>query len=167
MAARLSEDATALARLGGLQLPLGGLDFQYGLQPERTRIIREGIESALAELMPETCVIPLGLLHPDHEEVRRIAALVAANAHAPVDWIVYEDLPYGPNDVLGEHHRVAFDAYDGTGFQLTEIAPELGEMDPKSGAVEGYKSQLRALRKDPAFDEKIVAEKYWSLSLNR
>jgi LmbE family N-acetylglucosaminyl deacetylase len=166
IAARLSEDATALAILGGRQLPIGGLDFQYGPQPGRARIIREGIESALADLMPKTCVIPLGLLHPDHEEVRRIAALVAANAHTPVDWVVYEELPYGPHDVLGEQHRAAFDAYHAAGFQLTEIAPELGEMDVKSGAVEGYKSQLRALRKDPDFDEMLVVERYWSLSLN-
>jgi LmbE family N-acetylglucosaminyl deacetylase len=167
IAARLSEDATALVILRGRQLPVGGLDFQYGPQPERAKIIREGIESAVADLMPKTCVIPLGLLHPDHEEVRRIATLVAASDHAPVDWIVYEELPYGPDDVLGEHHRAAFDAYHAAGFQLTEIAPELGELDVKSGAVEGYKSQLRALRQDPDFDEKIVAERYWSLSLNR
>ena len=90
-------------------------------------------------------MIPLGLLHPDHMEVRRIAALVAANVHSRVDWIVYEDLPYGPNDTLGEQHDAAFAAYHSAGFQLTEIAPELGEMGVKSGAVEAYESQLRAL----------------------
>jgi LmbE family N-acetylglucosaminyl deacetylase len=117
--------------------------------------------------MPISCVIPLGLLHPDHEEVRRIAALVAANAHSAADWIVYEDLPYGPNDTLGQQHDAAFAAYRAAGFTLTEITPELGAIEVKSGAVEGYQSQLRVLKQDPDFDRKIISERYWSLSLNR
>ncbi len=169
VAARLLEDATALERLGAFQRPVGGLDHQYvvqyGPQPERATIIREGIEAALADLMPSTCVIPLGLEHHDHKEVRRIAAGVAAEARFPLDWIVYEELPYGPGDKLGEHHDAAFAAFRADGFRLAEIVPELGEMDLKSDAVEGYQSQLRALRQDPNFDRKIITERFWSLSL--
>jgi len=171
VAARLREDATALERLGAHQLPIAGLDSQYtvayGPQPERAGMIREGIDSAIADLGPNACLMPLGLRHDDHKEVRRIAALVAANTNASMDWVVYEDLPYGQNDTLGENHDSAFAAYRAAGFRLTELAPELGAMAVKSDAVEAYESQLLALRQDPDFDQKIISERYWSLGLNR
>jgi hypothetical protein len=119
ISARLIEDAAALDVVSAHQRPVAGLDSQYGPQPERAAIIRDGIESALADLTPKMCVIPLGLQHEDHKETRRVATLVAANTRVATEWVVYEELPYGPNDELNEHHNVAFAAFSAAGFQTS------------------------------------------------
>ncbi len=129
--------------------------------------MRDGINCALTELLPARCLIPLGLQHDDHIAVRRAASLVAASTEAPLEWIVYEDLPYGPNDRRYFHDRYSKEAlasYSSAGFVLTEIELDLGSMDMKAEAVEKYRSQLRGLRQDPDFDQKIVDERYWALS---
>ena len=116
---------------------------------------------------PSQCLIPLGLQHDDHREVRRVALLVAASTPALLEWIVYEDLPYGPNDRLYSHDQFGKEAlasYSSAGFVLTEIELDLGSVDMKADAVEHYQSQLRGLRLDPDFDQKIVEERYWALS---
>jgi LmbE family N-acetylglucosaminyl deacetylase len=165
VAARLSEDRAALGVLNAQQRTVDGLDDQYGPQPGRTGIIRAGIESALAELEPHSCAIPLGLQHPDHIEVRRIALLVAAQASSATVWTVYEDLPYGPNDPSGQFHNDAFTAFAEAGFLLRELQPELDPtMRIKAAAAECYQSQLRAMRRfNPNFDRDIETERYWSL----
>jgi LmbE family N-acetylglucosaminyl deacetylase len=167
VAARLLEDSAAVASLGAKQRLIGGLDSQYGKQPRRAAIIGDGIETALTELLPTRCLIPLGLQHDDHREVRRAAVRVAANSQAPVEWIVYEDLPYGPDDRRYFHNQYseeALAAYSSAGFVLSEIELDLGPPDMKADAVERYQSQLRGLRQDPDFDQKIVQERYWALS---
>ena len=165
VAARLSEDQAALGLLSAQQRTVQGLDDQYGPQPGRTGIIRAGLESALAELEPHSCAIPLGLQHPDHIEVRRVALLVAARAASPLAWTVYEDLPYGPNDPSGQFHDEAFAAFAGAGFLLRERHPDLDPTMPvKGAAVECYASQLGAMRRfNPNFDRDIETERYWSL----
>lgn len=168
VAARLAEDREALAVLAGHQRVLEGLDSQYGPQPDRASIIRTGIETVLADLDPPVCLIPLGLQHEDHIETRRIASLVAtvADAGTSSDWVVYEELPYGPNDGDHRHHDEAFAAYGAAGFRLTEITPALDpSMEAKARAVERYASQLLALRRyNPQFDHQIVTERYWAVS---
>ena len=165
VAARLSEDRAALGVLKSQQSTVDGLDDQYGPQPGRSGIIRAGIESALAEIEPRNCAIPLGLQHPDHIEVRSVALLVAAHAQSPTVWTVYEDLPYGPNDPSGQFHDEAFAAYAEAGFLLNQLQPELDStMRIKAAAVECYTSQLGGLRKfNPNFDQDIEIEHYWSL----
>jgi len=169
VAARLSEDRAALDLLHARQRWVEGLDGQYGPQTGRSGIIRAGIESALVELEPRSCAIPLGLQHPDHIEVRRVALQVAARTHSSTAWTVYEELPYGPNDRSGRFHDEALSAFAAAGFVLTELQPELDPtMRTKSAAVECYVSQLGALRRfNPNFDEDIVIERHWSLELRR
>ena len=163
--ARLSEDRAALAVLNAQQRTINGLDDQYGPQPGRSGIIRAGIESALVELAPRRCAIPLGLQHPDHIEVRRVALEVAADAQSPTTWTVYEDLPYGPNDPSGRFHNEAFAAFAEAGFLLSKLQPDLDStMRLKAAAVECYASQVGALRRfNPNFDRDIEIERHWSL----
>jgi LmbE family N-acetylglucosaminyl deacetylase len=165
MAARLSEDRAALGVLKARQRTVEGLDDQYGPQPGRAHLIRAGIESALAELEPHSCAIPLGLQHPDHIEVRRVALLVAAQAPTPLVWTVYEELPYGPNDPGSRFHDEAFAAFAEAGFLLSELHPDLDPtMGTKAAAAECYTSQLGAMRRfNPNFDRDIETERYWSL----
>ncbi len=166
VAERLFEDREALAILASHQRTVDGLDSQYGRQENRGTLIRTGILSALADLEPALGLIPLGLQHEDHIETRRLAMLVASDAEASIDWVVYEDLPYGPHDHDHRHHDRAFAAFAAAGFALTEIELELDpDMDVKARAVERYASQLIALRRyDPRFDQEIVVERYWALS---
>jgi LmbE family N-acetylglucosaminyl deacetylase len=165
LAARCREDRAALGVLGAHQRAVAGLDGQYGHQPGRAEIVRAGIAAAVTDLRPATCLIPLGLQHEDHIEVRRIALLVAAETAIPADWIAYEDLPYGPNDVGNHDHDEASAAYASAGWAITEIAPGVDPaLERKEAAVERYRSQLLALRLDREFDAKIVTERYWALS---
>ena len=165
LAARLSEDRAALRILGARQRTINGLDDQYGPQPGRPGLVRDGIESALADLAPQSCAIPLGLQHPDHIEVRNVALLVAAQAPSPPVWTVYEDLPYGRNDPGGQFHDEAFAAYAEAGFRLRELQPDLDSTMPiKAAAAECYVSQLGAMRRfSPSFDRDIESERYWAL----
>ena len=164
VAARLSEDRAALGVVHARQRSVNGLDDQYGPQLGRGGIIRAGIESALTEIEPRGCAIPLGLQHPDHIEVRRVALLVADAPWSTV-WTVYEDLPYGPNDPSGKFHDEAFAAFADAGFLLSELRPDLDStMRIKAAAVECYASQVGALRRfNPNFDQDIEDERYWSL----
>ena len=103
--------------------------------------------SALGRMRPATCAIPLGLQHPDHQEVRQIALSCVGAAGPAVDWIVYEDLPYGRSDTDGTSRAEAVGAIESAGFQLSELRPDLdADMATKAAAVACYPSQLLALR---------------------
>jgi LmbE family N-acetylglucosaminyl deacetylase len=164
MAARMVEDRTALEVLGATQQVIEALDGQYDRGQPRVDLVRSGIRSALDGVVPGTCAIPLGLQHPDHQEVRRIALSCVGQGGSAVDWVVYEDLPYGRNDPEGTSRAEAVEAIESAGFRLSEIRPELDpDMATKATAVACYSSQLLALRLSPTFDTDIEVERYWSL----
>ena len=102
---------------------------------------------------PGTCAIPLGLQHPDHQEVRQIALSCVGSGGSAVDWVVYEDLPYGRNDPDGSSRAEAVAAIESAGLRLSELRPDLDpDMTTKAAAVACYPSQLLALRLSPTFD---------------
>jgi LmbE family N-acetylglucosaminyl deacetylase len=164
MAVRMVEDRAALDILGASQRIIEACDGQYVQLGHRADVVRSGIRSALDRIGPGTCVIPLGLQHPDHQDVRQIALSCVGDAGPAVDWVVYEDLPYGRNDPGGTSRRQAVEAIRSAGFQLSELRPDLDpEMTTKAAAVACYASQLLALRMSPTFDADIEIERYWSL----
>ena len=165
MAARLIEDRAALAALGATQLTIEANDSQYGQLEQRAELVRSGIQAALDRMGAGTCAIPLGLQHPDHQEVRRIALSCVAATGSALDWVVYEDLPYGRSDPGGTAHDEAVAAIESAGFRLSDLRPALDpEMTAKAAAVACYPSQLLALRLSPTFDADIEVERYWSLA---
>jgi LmbE family N-acetylglucosaminyl deacetylase len=165
MAVRIDEDRNALGVLGASQQIIEALDGQYDPPEPRADLVRSGIEAALERLSPATCAIPLGLQHPDHQEVRQIALSCVGSSGPPVEWVVYEDLPYGRSDPDGSSHAEAVAAIESAGLRLSELRPDLDpEMTTKAAAVACYPSQLLALRLSPTFDADIEIERYWSLS---
>lgn len=164
MAVRLAEDRAALGVLGASQQVIEACDGQYDPPAPRADVVRSGIRSALGRMRPATCAIPLGLQHPDHQEVRQIALSCVGAAGPAVDWIVYEDLPYGRSDTDGTSRAEAVGAIESAGFQLSELRPDLdADMATKAAAVACYPSQLLALRLSPTFDTDIEVERYWCL----
>jgi LmbE family N-acetylglucosaminyl deacetylase len=164
IAVRLGEDRAALGVLGATQQTIEACDGQYDPSEPRVDLVRSGIQAALDRMRPGTCAIPLGLQHPDHQEVRQIALSCAATGESTVDWMVYEDLPYGRNDPDGSAHAEAVAAIRAAGFRLSDIRPRLDpDMTTKVAAVACYASQLLALRLSPTFDADIEIERYWSL----
>jgi LmbE family N-acetylglucosaminyl deacetylase len=165
MAVRIDEDRAALGVLGASQQLIEARDGQYDPPEPRARLVRSGIEAALGRLGPGTCAIPLGLQHPDHQEVRQIALSCVGAGASAVDWVVYEDLPYGRNDPDGSSRVEAVAAIESAGLRLSELRPDLDpDMTTKAAAVACYPSQLLALRLSPTFDADIEIERYWSLS---
>jgi LmbE family N-acetylglucosaminyl deacetylase len=165
LAVRMGEDRAALGVLGASQQIIEARDGQYDPPDPRADLVRSGIEAALERLKPGTCAIPLGLQHPDHQEVRQIALSCVGGAGSDVDWVVYEDLPYGRNDPDGSSRAEAVAAIESAGLRLSELRPDLDpDMTIKAAAVACYPSQLLALRLSPNFDADIETERYWSLS---
>jgi LmbE family N-acetylglucosaminyl deacetylase len=164
LAVRVLEDRAALAVLAAGQQLIEACDGQYGRSEHRADVVRAGIESALGRMASGTCAIPLGLQHPDHQDVRQIALSCVDGSRPDVDWVVYEDLPYGRIDRGGSSHRQAVEAIESAGFQLSELHPALDpDMATKAAAVGCYSSQLLALRHSRTFDVDIEIERYWTL----
>jgi len=101
LGARRDEDRAAVSELGGDSVQLGYWDSQYRNTtydypgPAGDALIAEITDSlveVLAALSPDVVVSRIGILHEDHRDV----ALAAFNAASrlPLEWWVYEDLPY-------------------------------------------------------------------------
>ena len=103
---RRDEDLDALGVLGAEQLVLGFLDGSFykeraGRWHEAGNAgnsfeahLTRSIDEVLDDLDPDACLLPLGLLHPDHIVTRR-AALISLRGRPQVRSMVYLDLPYG------------------------------------------------------------------------
>ena len=70
IAARRSEDRSALTLLGATPLWLEFRDAQYGPSPDAAEI-GSTLAALIAKLRPRTLVLPLGLFHSDHDLAHR------------------------------------------------------------------------------------------------
>jgi LmbE family N-acetylglucosaminyl deacetylase len=167
IAVRREEDNQSLARLDCDQRVIEALDSQYGREGDRPGIIKSALEEILAELRPRTFLLPLGLGHPDHNEVQGLALLAARADDSGCRWFAYEDLPYGPSDTDGSSHTAAFERFRLSGATLTRIELEVDDtMGRKLAAVNCYASQIRALdgpTSTRALFPDLENEAYWEV----
>ncbi len=161
---RKKEDLAALGALKCEHRWGNVLDLQYSshLDADRPRQIRDQIEHALDECAPSSCLIPVGILHPDHEQVRRISLLVAQRDTANRMWFAYDDLPYRPRQ------KVRYQEALGEIRQMWSMAPVALRVDhdgtKKPNAVNHYQSQLRALTEGSKhLADDLDPEGYWAL----
>lgn len=88
MRARRAEDERAVRELGGSTVHLEFVDDQYG-EPNDFVDLVEQLSGVVASVSPEYVLAPVGLAHPDHQEVTRAA-------FGAVEWRrlrFYEELP--------------------------------------------------------------------------
>ncbi len=153
--ARRAEDVAALSLLHAHQVGLGFLDGSFykdevGRPHERPEV-GASFEDALAlavgelidELRPEVCLVPLGLLHPDHVATHR-GALRCLHSRPETPAVLYLDLPYG---IAIE--RAAVDRIEALAASGTAVTP-LADAGPppvgtKLSAARCYRSQLPLL----------------------
>ncbi len=111
---------------------------------ELAEAVARELEHLIDELSPSRWLIPLGVLHPDHQ-ITADACMTLANGRPDVEWLVYEELPYaeefsGERDLANEHVR-------NRGF-ATEPLDDVREGDgnpPKQMVIGCYASQLHGL----------------------
>ena len=163
MAVRLAEDRAALEVLGVKGLGLGELDGHYGPDAGRPARLGAALAALVGELRPRRCAIPLGVVHPDHVEVRTEALRVARHVEG-IEWLAYSDLPY--SHALPGAEDDAFAEVCAAGWEVVACRPVISPMrDAKRAALACYPSQLRALAAyfpsaSPAEDD----EHYWRIT---
>jgi LmbE family N-acetylglucosaminyl deacetylase len=163
--ARRAEDRAALGLLGADQAVLGFLDGWFykseAGRPHERPDVGPSFEDALArsigglvdELRPDACLVPLGLLHPDHIVTHR-AALSALRVRPEIPVVFYCDLPYGIASVQAAEDRL--EGLAASGFGLAP-QPDAGSPPAQSKlrAARCYRSQLPLL-------EESFGQSLWS-----
>ena len=161
---REQEDRAALVLLGSHGSGLAFMPAQYriaassrvtrlmALARRRSRTVGDSdlqrevtakLAAALRTIAPDTCVIPLGVSHPDH-------VLTAASGLSLVDifpdcrWLAYTDLPYGAEDTDAFEQATRRVRAAGCRLEPTALT-EHGEPQLKRRAVDCYASQVRGL----------------------
>lgn len=154
---RRAEDDAALALLEATSHRLGLWDSQYRrpFEPPRrwqrhrrdvaraARLVAERLAPLVESLGVPTWLMPLGLVHHDHL-VTAAACLDVATQVRSVEWIAYEELPYGAE--RAELVERALAALAGRGLEpRPSHAPQSAGADAKRRAVACYRSQWTAL----------------------
>ncbi len=152
--ARREEDLAASAVLGATTRHLGHWDWQYRTPtygydgPAGRDELARGVAADLTLVIERhdfaTWVIPLGLVHPDHQATAD-ACLIVARSHPEIEWLVFEDLPYTlefPDEADKRRRRMG-----DRGLRLadTAVAEAPSAQATKRRAVCCYRSQLKPL----------------------
>jgi len=138
---RRKEDRRALTLLGAGWDHGALLDSQYGPPvPERPSLIRRYVEQQVARYQPAKVLIPLGLKHPDHIELRNQALEVCRESRGGPEWLAYTDLPYG--EEWPSLIETARNSIESGGFRrLRFVKSPAVDVERKLQAVECYASQ--------------------------
>ena len=168
--ARRAEDSAALAVLGSGQRLLGFLDNPYrvGRPLDENGCVEEAVAALLDELRPSLCLVPLGLLHPDHVGTG-LAARAALRGRPTCTAVAYRDLPYAFMPDWPHLEAEARAAIQAEGVEMTLYSTALPMTDDaKRQAVGCYASQL------PLLDQELVqrtlelgSERFWHLEVRR
>jgi LmbE family N-acetylglucosaminyl deacetylase len=176
---RREEDDAALAMLGATGVRLGFWDEQYrndtyGYDGPRGDALEAALTISLADAVgrlsadggPRTWLVPLGLVHPDHELAHRAGAAVARR-RPDLDWVVYLELPYAVEYPRAPGPALASLAASGLRRRRDEPVPWASQdaAAPKARALAAYATQVRglgesigrSLRSDERY-ERIVPE---------
>ena len=140
---RRHEDLLASATLGGSRATIwttgtGSIETRRtATRARRNAELDNRISSDLASLVDVlelgTWVIPLGLVHPDHQATAT-GCLIVAGSRPEIEWLVYEDLPYA--EVFPSQMERATEALLEQGFMLNSalgLETESRSMTPSSG----------------------------------
>jgi LmbE family N-acetylglucosaminyl deacetylase len=152
---RREEDAHAATSLGATVRHLSHWDWQYRSPaygydgPTRHGELAAAVAADLARVIADvgaaTVLVPLGIVHPDHQATAA-GCLIVARRRPAVDWLVYDDLPYAeeyPTELARtvDALRDQGGALESTGAVETT---EEGE-SVKRNALQCYPSQVVAL----------------------
>ncbi len=168
--ARTAEDERATRALAASTLHLDYWDAQYRCPtygyrgPAGSHLVEAIVESlttCVRERRLHRWLIPLGILHPDHQTAAT-ACLALVTDLPEIEWMVYEDLPYAA--AFPEERSRAIRNLNSRGFLLDDQRDtELADLTTKCTAVGCYRSQMRALGE--YVDLSIgTAERVWRLS---
>jgi LmbE family N-acetylglucosaminyl deacetylase len=149
---RREEDRRAAKVLQASARHLDHWDFQYrdsaygygGPKADLAGVIATDLIALVDELNLERWLVPLGILHPDHE-VAAESCLIAVSRRSDIDWLVYEELPYA--SIYPKERHAAVDSLRRRGLSLAPLAtpPASDSEASKRAVVECYASQLPAL----------------------
>lgn len=153
VALRRAEDVSALGLLKAKFVHLDFLDSQYDGQRGDPADIAIALRDVARRVHPEFVVMPLGLVHPDHERT----ADACVTAFGGFDQLfAYEDLP--SRVLYPESVPCRLDWLRSFGFEVTRDAPGgEGPIARKQRAVRSYRSQLWALNLHAV----LVPERFW------
>jgi LmbE family N-acetylglucosaminyl deacetylase len=163
--ARRAEDLAALTVLRGEQRLLGYLDAPYRHGEPLDEVgLEDAVVALLDELQPGYCLVPLGLLHPDHVSTGR-AARAALRKRPNCAAIAYRELPYAflPDHPSLEADGLAALQTEGMRTRELSVTAPLGN-DAKQVAVHCYGTQLRLLG-DQLWQKtlELGSERFWRL----
>lgn len=153
---RRAEDEVAVGSLKGRVAHLNFLDGQYDDERPSTVDIASALLDLAARLQPEFVVMPIGLVHPDHELTAD--ACLAAFGGVPALY-AYEDMPsrvLWPESVPPRFDWLRSHGFD---FELGEPGGA-GSIAKKQRAVRSYRSQLWALN----IHAVLVPERFWRIT---
>jgi LmbE family N-acetylglucosaminyl deacetylase len=147
---RRGEDISAAALVRATAIHLSYWDRQYRNERYGYSGLPDGelpaaIAASLARLRAPAWVIPLGLGHPDHRLAAEAGLILAERE--PADVFVYEELPYGLEDLSEVAVRKRYFAE--RGFELKEDSSVSIGADRalKAAVLRCHASQRRALRR--------------------
>lgn len=158
MFGRRTEDLVALSLLGAMVRHLEFLDGQYVVVSplEKRDVLVDAIRTEIDNAGANLVLGPLGIEHPDHEDVSG-AFLTAVAGRSDLNVVLYEELPgrvLWPEKAVGRLR-----ALRRAGLEPSEIFVGTGPMDRKREAVGAYRSQAWALPTECLY----VPERYWQI----
>jgi LmbE family N-acetylglucosaminyl deacetylase len=137
--ARRTEDARAMELVGASRVGLDLLDGQYVLPTDHEERMQRALDDAIGDRPSLALFVPLGIRHPDHQLVGRLARDVARAQARPA--ILYEELPYRVEEP--DEHLAALDRVHDEGWLLEHCDLALGPLEVKDAAIDCYVSQAR------------------------
>jgi LmbE family N-acetylglucosaminyl deacetylase len=167
MAARRTEDATALAVLAARPVHLNFIEHTYlpNDTPVAPDVIAPVLGETLRDLQPTLVVAPFGLANPDHDVTHKACMLARDALGDDVSWWCYEDTGYKhiPGMLAWRVSRLFR-----RNLWPTPVCPPVDEDNArKMKAVNCYPSQMHALDDDWNIREKLASppsEQYWRLA---
>jgi LmbE family N-acetylglucosaminyl deacetylase len=139
---RREEDRHALSQLGATPRWLDFLDNQYAETPATLEEIANAIAAQLRELEPVTVAFPLGLDHPDHQQVHAACLyLLEAEPGLARHWVAFADVPYRVEHTDQARRRLGVLRAGGFPAEHSTMAAD----GRKAAAVAAYPSQVLGL----------------------
>jgi LmbE family N-acetylglucosaminyl deacetylase len=149
---RRAEDTHAGGLLRYTSVHWDFLDGQYG-QPQDGDAIADQLRILFDRNRDELFLIPLGLVHQDHEQLARLIHHVVPPRTTHV--VIYEDLP--SRVLYPESVKHTLDRTPGSWTLAEAYKLGIGPIEVKEAAVRCFRSQAWAL----PWHECLVPERFW------
>jgi LmbE family N-acetylglucosaminyl deacetylase len=162
MGMRREEDRAALTLLAAHPVWLDFCDSQYRRSPSAEAVM-DALYEVVCACHANTIVLPLGLFHSDHLLTHR-ATLMLRRRPLRCSWFLYADALYRRLPGLTE---TRLEQCESDGLTLLPVAFPMNALsDRKQGAVQSYRSQLRALSTPgrPGYADTAASEIFWRIA---